>query len=126
VSRPRGGDWLEEEMRTWRQARLDVVVSLLTREEETDLDLAQEAKLSQAQGIEVLAFPIPDRSVPLSRRATIELVENLDQLLAKEKTVAIHCRQGIGRSAVIAACLLRPRTKGSFPSREWGAWGWRA
>src|SRR5205823_15134454 len=70
VPRPRGGDWLEDEVGAWSQAGLDVVVSLLTQDEVVDLDLAQEAELSRAKGIKFVAFPIPDRSVPLSRRDT--------------------------------------------------------
>jgi protein-tyrosine phosphatase len=106
MPRPRGGNWLEDEVQAWRQAGLDAVVSLLTLEENADLDLAHEAELSQAKGIQFIGFPIPDRSVPLSRRATLELLKELRQLLVKGKNVGIHCRQGIGRSAVVAACLL--------------------
>ncbi len=106
VPRPRGGDWLEDEVQAWRQAGLDVMVSLLTREENADLDLAQEEVLSQARGIQFIGFPIPDRSVPLSRRVTLELLKKLHQLLVKGKNVGLHCRQGIGRSAVVAAGLL--------------------
>jgi protein-tyrosine phosphatase len=106
VPRPRGGDWLEDEVQAWRQAGLDVMVSLLTREESVDLDLAQEEELSQARGLQFIGFPISDRSVPHSRRATLELLRELHQLLGKGKTVGLHCRQGIGRSAVVAACLL--------------------
>lgn len=106
VPRPRGGDWLEDEVQAWRQAGLEVIVSLLTREESVDLDLAQEEELSQARGIQFIGFPIPDRGVPLSRRGTLELLGEVHQLLVKGKNVGIHCRQGIGRSAVVAACLL--------------------
>ena len=106
VPRPRGGDWLEDEVGAWRQAGLDVVVSLLTQDEVADLDLTQEAKLSRAKGIEFVVFPIPDRSVPLSRKDTVELVKILHTLLAEGKNVGAHCRQGIGRSALLAACLL--------------------
>jgi protein-tyrosine phosphatase len=106
VPRPRGGDWLEDEIGAWRQSGLDVVVSLLTPEEVADLDLAQEAELSRAKNIEFVAFPIPDRSTPLSRRATTELVKTLHARLAEGKNIGVHCRQGIGRSALIAACLL--------------------
>jgi protein-tyrosine phosphatase len=106
VPRPRGGDWLEDEVQAWRQVGLDVVVSLLTQDEEADLDLIQEAELSRATGVEFLTFPIPDRSVPLSRSATLELVRTLHKLLGSGKNIGIHCRQGIGRSAVVAACLL--------------------
>ncbi|MGH7965582.1 MAG: dual specificity protein phosphatase family protein [Candidatus Binatia bacterium] len=106
LPRPRGGDWLEDEVRSWQQAGLDVVVSLLTHGEIADLDLGQEAALCQAQGIQFRSFPIADRGVPSSRRATADLVRQLDKALADGKSVAVHCRQGIGRSALIAACLL--------------------
>ena len=106
LPRPRGGDWLEDEVRSWQLTGVDVVVSLLTAEEIADLDLAQEAELSQRNGVRFLSFPIADRGVPASRRATIELVRILDKALAEGKNLAIHCRQGIGRSALLAACLL--------------------
>jgi len=104
--RPRGGDWLEDEVRSWRQTGVDIVVSLLTTEEIADLQLAQEAELSQRHGVRFLSFPIADRGVPTSRRATMELVGMLDKALTEGKNLAIHCRQGIGRSALLAACLL--------------------
>jgi protein-tyrosine phosphatase len=104
--RPRGGDWLEDEVRSWRQAGLNVIVSLLTEDEIADLDLTQEAELSKAEGLQFLAFPIVDRSVPSSRSAAVDFVRTLEQALAKGKNLVIHCRQGIGRSALIAACLL--------------------
>lgn len=106
LPRPRGGDWLEDEVCSWRELGIDVVVSLLTHEEIADLELAQEAELCQAQDIHFLSFPISDRSIPPSRWATLELVRKLAKALAEGKNVAIHCRQGIGRSALIAACLL--------------------
>ncbi len=106
VPRPRGGDWLEDEVRAWRQAGLDVVVSLLTEDEIADFALAGDAELCQANGLQFLSFPITDRGVPSSRKATLELVKKLEELLASGKKVGIHCRQGIGRSAVLAACLL--------------------
>jgi protein-tyrosine phosphatase len=106
ASRPRGGDWLEDEVRSWQQAGLDVVVSLLTHDEVTDLDLAKEAELCQANGIQFISFPIPDRSVPPSQKVTLELVRSLKKTLADGKSLAIHCRQGIGRSAIMVACLL--------------------
>jgi hypothetical protein len=39
VPRPRGGDWLEDEIRAWRDAGLDVAVSLLTPDEAAELGL---------------------------------------------------------------------------------------
>jgi len=106
LPRPRGGDWLEEEVRESRLAGVDVIVSLLTSDEIEELDLVQEARFARENGIHYLAFPIMDRGVPASRRATLELAKTLESLLQAGKTVAVHCRQGIGRSALIAACVL--------------------
>jgi len=106
LPRPRGGDWLEDEIQGWRAAGVDVVVSLLTSDEVADFDLAREGSLCKARGIDFRQFPIVDRSVPASRRATLDFVKKLAKLLADGKSIAIHCRQGIGRSALIAAGLL--------------------
>jgi protein-tyrosine phosphatase len=106
VPRPRGGDWLEDEIQAWRQAGLDRVVSLLTPDEVADLDLSKEAVWCQAHAIQFLSFPIPDRSVPASRHAVLALVQQLEQALAAGERIAVHCRQGIGRSPLLAACLL--------------------
>ncbi len=106
VPRPRGGDWLEEEVRSWQEAGLEVVVSLLTPDENTELELNQEELLCRARGIQFYAYPIQDRGVPTSRKATTDLVQNLEEALEEGKSVAVHCRQGIGRSSLITALLL--------------------
>lgn len=106
VPRPRGGDWLRDEIRSWRVAGLDVVASLLTPEETAELGLQEEAARSAEQGLELLSFPIPDYSVPQSRRDLTKLVSRLEEALAAGKNVAIHCRQGIGRSSLVAAAVL--------------------
>jgi protein-tyrosine phosphatase len=38
--------------------------------------------------------------------AATTLIHNLDEHLARGEKVTVHCRQGIGRSALIAASLL--------------------
>jgi protein-tyrosine phosphatase len=106
LPRPRGGDWLEEEVRSWAKAGIEVVVSLLMEEEISDLDLTQEPAVCKSQGIEFLTLAIPDRSVPASALAFRNLLEQLEKALANGKSVAIHCRQGIGRSGLITAGVL--------------------
>jgi len=106
VPRPRGGDWLEDEARSWRDSGIDVVVSLLTLDEVSELDLSQEKMLCEAHEIQFFSFPIEDRGVPISRAATAKLVKRLEKALARGRNVALHCRQGVGRSALIAASLL--------------------
>jgi len=106
VPRPRGAEWLDDETRAWREAGIDIVVSFLEPAEEADLALTGESTSSAASGLEFRSFPIPDRSVPNSREAVAQLVDQIVDALHAGKSVALHCRQGIGRSVVIAAAAL--------------------
>jgi protein-tyrosine phosphatase len=106
VPRPRGGDWLADEVRSWRTSGIDVVTSLLTPDEVAEFELQEEEAPSRAEGLEFHAFPIPDRGVPRSRADLAGLVSELEGSLASGKNVAVHCRQGIGRSALVVASLL--------------------
>lgn len=106
LPRPRGGDWLEDEVRSWRDSGLDIVTSLLTLDEIPELGLQDEAARSRAEGLEFHAFPIPDRGVPGSRAEMASLLTGLERALKSGKNVAVHCRQGIGRSALVIASLL--------------------
>jgi len=106
LPRPRGGDWLEDEVCSRRAAGVDVLVSLLTRDEVAELDLAAEAACCATAGVEFISFPFADRGVPESAPDALALVRRLAALVAGGKAVAAHCRQGVGRSAVIAACVL--------------------
>jgi protein-tyrosine phosphatase len=82
------------------------VFSLLTGEEEQDLNLTQENRETRAQGMTFRSFPIPDRQVPDSHARLAKVLEKLDKELASGTNVVLHCRQGIGRSGLVAACLL--------------------
>jgi len=104
--RPRGGHWLHTDIEAWQGAGVDVVVSLIDGAEERDLELEQEAAICRACGIEFVSFPIRDRDVPSSPDATASLVDWVVSDLRRGLGVAIHCRMGIGRSGVIAGCVL--------------------
>ncbi len=106
AARPRGGEWLEVEAAEWRQAGIDVIVSLLEDDEVADLDLLDEATVVESAGIEFISFPTPDRGVPASRRQAVSLIANIAGELEGGRNVAVHCRQGIGRSGLIAAGVL--------------------
>jgi protein-tyrosine phosphatase len=83
-----------------------MVVCLLTPGEVDDLGLNEEATRCKEEGISLVSFPIVDRSVPRSREEAEKLLKNLEKALGAGNTVAVHCRQGLGRSALIAAGLL--------------------
>jgi protein-tyrosine phosphatase len=98
IARPRGGDWLEDEVRGWKRAGLDLIVSLLEDDEASQLDLADEGITARSKGIRFISFPIPDRGVPASLRKAVGLLREIAKPLAEGKNVAVHCRQGVGRS----------------------------
>src|SRR6185436_8380255 len=75
-------------------------------DEVAELELQDEEVRSREEGLEYHAFPIPDYGVPRSRAALAELVRRLGAALGAGKNVAVHCRQGIGRSSLLAASLL--------------------
>jgi protein-tyrosine phosphatase len=106
AARPRGGDWLQDEVAGWKQAGINSVLSLLTSEEERDLDLRDEAAEVKKLGLEFSSLPIPDRQVPRSETRMGEALETVNRSLSASKNVLVHCRQGVGRSGLVAACLL--------------------
>jgi protein-tyrosine phosphatase len=105
MARPRAGDWLEVDVAGWKTAGVDLVVSLLEREEVSELGLQQEAGLCRTSGIEFISFPIPDRGVP-DIRQTLGIGRSIASTIADGRSVAVHCRAGIGRSSIIAACAM--------------------
>ena len=106
LPRPRGGDWMVDEARAWSRAGFDTVVSLLEPDEVADLGLTDEKIASEAAGIRFESLPIPDRGLPGSRSAMTALAAELAASIVAGKRIGVHCRQGIGRSAVVAACIL--------------------
>ena len=106
MPRPRAGDWLEDEVAGWRAEPIDVVASLLERAEINELGLQREPTLCREQGMEFISFPIADRGVPTSQRDADAVAVHLAAEIRAGKSVAIHCRAGIGRSSLMATCTL--------------------
>jgi len=106
LGRPRGADWLADEVAGWKEAGVDVVVSLLTSNENSEFGLASEAEIVKRNGLAFIGFPVSDYSVPRSTVLIRQLVAELKEQLNRGAGVGIHCRQGIGRSSVVAACVL--------------------
>ncbi len=59
--------------------------------------------------IEYLREPITDHSVPTTREPMARLLAAVDQALAADHVVYLHCRAGIGRSAMAAGCWIASR-----------------
>jgi protein-tyrosine phosphatase len=82
------------------------MVSLLEHDEASQLDLLDEPNAAEANGIRFISFPIPDRGVPASVPAARSFIADIARALDQGKNIAVHCRQGIGRSGMIAAGVL--------------------
>ncbi|HEU4322356.1 MAG TPA: hypothetical protein VFS21_04325 [Roseiflexaceae bacterium] len=106
MARPRGGDWLEDDIRALGYAGVDTLVSLLTPDEVAELDLGAEQQLCAAAQIRFLSLPIRDRQTPPLNEATRAAVREIADLLAGGAAVAVHCRMGIGRASLVSAATL--------------------
>ncbi|HET6973681.1 MAG TPA: hypothetical protein VFH96_06620 [Pyrinomonadaceae bacterium] len=106
LARPRGEDWLEDEVDGWKKAGVGVVVSLLAFSEESELGLTSEAEIVKRSGLTYISSPIADYSVPASKTVMQQLATELNNQLSRGACIGVHCRQGIGRSSLVAACVL--------------------
>jgi protein-tyrosine phosphatase len=106
ASRPRGGDWLDDEIQSWRRAGIDVVVSLLEDDEAIQLELLRESEVTEAENLRFVSFPIPDRGVPASRSDALAVLRGIVASLEDGKNVVVHCRQGVGRAGMVATGAL--------------------
>jgi protein-tyrosine phosphatase len=107
VPRPRGEDWLQDDIEQLKREGIDIVVSLLTLEESRELGLEQEEDACTAAGIEFKGFPIPDRQTPESVTEFLEFARSVYKEALAGRRVGAHCRACIGRSSVLLATLMR-------------------
>jgi protein-tyrosine phosphatase len=108
-TRPSGGDWLKDDIRYIREAGTDLLVSMLTPAEVDELKLWMEKELCQKEGLVFQSIPIQDRGVPQTRREIDGFVHQLAGLFESGTNIIIHCRQGIGRSAMMIALVMVAR-----------------
>ncbi|MGD0737245.1 MAG: hypothetical protein ABR976_19095 [Terracidiphilus sp.] len=106
VLRPRGGDWLENELLRMKNAGIQTVVSLLEKHEAAFLELSEEARAARKAGLYFLSFPIPDTQIPSDPAAFETFIKYLANRLRIGEHIGVHCRGSIGRSTVTAACAL--------------------
>jgi protein-tyrosine phosphatase len=108
MARPRGGDWLADEMAGLREAGVDTLVSALRDDECELLDLVDEPNVARAAGLVFVSIPVVDTGVP-DRTMDVEVATLADRLAAEVlagQFVVTHCRAGIGRSSILAGTVL--------------------
>lgn len=116
MARPRGDDWLHDEMADLRDSGVDVLVSLQTPAERYEVGLVGEPEAATHAGLTFRELPIPDLGVP-GQRAALPLVHAIADDLDAGRTVAIHCLAGIGRSSLVAGAVLV--ALGETPQEAW-------
>ena len=105
VPRPRGGDWLDDDIATLAKQGIDVVVSLLETGEEGDLGLDGESVVCRVLGVDFVPLPIPDLGTPPDSSHFVQSVMKLVTLLRNGRQIAVHCRQSVGRSGLLAVSV---------------------
>lgn len=106
VSRPRGGDWLEDDLAALKRDGINVLVSLLTDPEAKELGLSTERKIAEALELRFISYPIPDRATPSAPVSFRRLVLEAVIAIQSGKRVEVHCRGCIGRATVTTAAVL--------------------
>lgn len=98
-------DRLRADLTALRARGVDLVLSLLEADEAISLGLGAEGAICAQVGLAFRAFPIPDYGVP-TQTDLIDLLTVLRAHLSEGQVLAIHCRGGIGRSGMVASCLI--------------------
>jgi len=86
--------------------QMDTLVSLVEESELSDLGIADLENECRVQGIELIRFPLKDFSVPPSPKQFAVLIREIVKRLKDGKTVAVHCKGGLGRAGLTAACAV--------------------
>lgn len=105
MAKPVSGEWIEEEFIGLKRLGIDKIVCLLESTEQIEIGLGLEEKLCIKNAIEYCSFPIADRGLPDTSKASL-LAEELYQDIRSGKHIVIHCRAGIGRTGIMAGAIL--------------------
>ena len=103
LPKPRGGEWLDDEIASYAAQGLQVLFTLLTPDEEIELGLTDEVVLAEKHGLDFMRYSIPDRGVPKSPTLFAEVIHDLAD---SGKAVGVHCRSGIGRAGLATAAIM--------------------
>jgi protein-tyrosine phosphatase len=87
----------------------NVLVSLVEDLELERLGIPSLVRDASLAGIETIRFPMVDGRAPRSVPATRAVVTNLMERAERGDHIVIHCRAGLGRTGLLAACCLIAR-----------------
>jgi Polymorphic toxin system, DSP-PTPase phosphatase len=106
VARPRGNDWLADEILCLQSSGIQTLVSMLEPTEAAELGFEDERLAAKNAGLDFLTYPISDRGIPDDSISFNGYVAELARRLRDGQRVGIHCRASIGRATLACASAL--------------------
>jgi protein-tyrosine phosphatase len=106
VLRPRPNDWLQADLEEARGEGIDVLVSMLTSEDNEELGLTEEGRIAEQLGMRFISYPILDRCTPSDLAGFRLLVRELRDQVRAGRSIGAHCRGCIGRATVLLASVM--------------------
>ena len=97
----------EIDLSEFKKNRIDIVVSLLEKEELKTLNMLSLFELIKKHKFIHYYFPIEDKSVPKNKVQLYRLLDDLCDEIHKNKKIVLHCNAGLGRSGLIAALICK-------------------
>ena len=101
-----------DRLRRFLEAGITCFIDLTEPDESPAYDRHLPFETSSGRRIDYLRQPIPDHGVPADRVTMDRILALLDDALESGHCVYLHCRAGIGRSAMVAGCWLAERNPG--------------
>ena len=97
---------VEGDMRELARQGTNVIAPLIEDFEFEMLGMDGYHEKAEAHGLSINACPIVDGDVPSDPQRFGEFLDELMEGLLDGKNVVVHCRGGLGRAGLTAACLL--------------------
>lgn len=107
MEKPRGGDWLDEEVDSLAGREVQTLVNTMDYGEIKELELQREQTLVESRGLRWIDYPIRVNGVPDSALKFGRLLDALAEEAHETRSIIIQSRRGVGRSGIIAAGLLQ-------------------
>ena len=82
-----------------------MLVSLLREDEQRELGLEEEAAACSRCEIEFVSIPVPDLGAPSDGEKFVQAVHALANRVRAGANIAVHCRQSVGRSGMLAVSI---------------------
>ncbi|MBK6452313.1 MAG: ADP-ribosylglycohydrolase family protein [Proteobacteria bacterium] len=101
-----------DRLRRFLEAGITCFIDLTELDESPGYDRHLPFESPSGRRIDYLRQPIPDHGVPADRATMDRILAMLDDALESGHGVYLHCRAGIGRSAMVAGCWLAERNPG--------------